>query len=156
MDGDREAAERFLHHEARLADEGRYAEWEQLWCDEALYWLPAGDESPDTGRRLSYIYDNRKRLASRVRQLMTGKHYTQVPPSRTRRLISNTIVDREGDVLVVTANFLLVESRGGVMQLWAGQTLHRLQETPDGFRIAMKKITLVNNDGDLPTLSFLI
>ena len=31
----------FLHREARLADEARYAEWLALWTDDAVYWVPA-------------------------------------------------------------------------------------------------------------------
>ena len=35
------AVEAFLYTEARLADEARYAEWEALWEDDAIYWVPA-------------------------------------------------------------------------------------------------------------------
>ena len=30
----------FIYHEARLADEARYSEWEALWDDSARYWVP--------------------------------------------------------------------------------------------------------------------
>ena len=39
----------FIYTEARLADESRYAEWEALWDDDAVYWVPAsptGDTDP--------------------------------------------------------------------------------------------------------------
>ena len=29
----------FIYTEARLADESRYAEWEALWDDDAVYWV---------------------------------------------------------------------------------------------------------------------
>ena len=35
------AVEAFLYKESRLADESRYDEWEALWEDDAVYWVPA-------------------------------------------------------------------------------------------------------------------
>lgn len=154
---DRQAVADFLYLEARLADEGRYDEWESLWTDDALYWIPAGGDDPDPDRQLSFAYDNRARIASRVRQLRSGTHHTQVPPSRLRRLIANVeVLDDTGGDVVVGSNFLLTEYRRGTVTLWSGRTVHTLRSTVDGFRLAVKKVLLVNNTGDIPTLSFLI
>jgi 3-phenylpropionate/cinnamic acid dioxygenase small subunit len=154
---DRQAVADFLYLEARLADEGRYEEWEALWTDDGLYWIPAGGDDPDPQRQLSFAYDNRARIASRVRQLLAGTHHTQVPPSRTRRLIGNIeLLDRSGDQLTVGSNFLLTEYRRGTLTLWSGRTLHGLRPESGAFRMAYKKVLLVNNTGDIPTMSFLI
>ena len=37
----------FIYREARLADESRYADWEALWADEAVYWVPRADGHDD-------------------------------------------------------------------------------------------------------------
>jgi hypothetical protein len=72
----------FIYHEARLADEARYSEWEALWDDRATYWVPmAPDADPET--QVSYINDNRTRIRSRVAQLNTGVRHSQTPPSST-------------------------------------------------------------------------
>ena len=39
--------EQFLYREARFADESDYDSWEALWTDDALYWVPAGNDSGD-------------------------------------------------------------------------------------------------------------
>ena len=53
----------FVFREARYADESRYDEWESLWHDrDALYWVPM-HEGADPAREVSYIYDNRPRIA---------------------------------------------------------------------------------------------
>ena len=159
MSADRQAVADFLALEARLADEGRYDEWEALWDDDGVYWIPAGGDNPDPDRQLSFAYDNRARIASRVRQLSSGTHHTQVPPSRLRRLISNIeiLAEAADGVLSVGSNFLLTEYRRGALTLWAGRVLHQLRPHPaGGFRMAQKKVLLVNNTGDIPTLSFLI
>jgi 3-phenylpropionate/cinnamic acid dioxygenase small subunit len=88
----------FVYREARLADESRYAEWEALWdTDDALYWVPLHPDA-DPDREVSIIYDNRRRLASRIRQLQTGVRHAQTPPSSMRRMITNLeVVERDTD-----------------------------------------------------------
>src|SRR5512145_2639468 len=89
-DTDYRAVVEFLYREARLADEARYAEWLALWTDDGVYWVPAStDPDADPERHLSHIYDNRARIDTRVKLLLTGHRYSQEPASRMRRLISN-------------------------------------------------------------------
>jgi len=71
-----EAVRQFLFREAKLQDEHRYDEWEALWAGEdTLYWVPMR-EGADPMREVSYIYDNRSRLSSRIRQLNTGLRHS--------------------------------------------------------------------------------
>jgi benzoate/toluate 1,2-dioxygenase subunit beta len=148
--------EQFLYTEARYADEHDYDAWEALWTDDALYWVPAGDDG-DPRSRVSVIYDNRSRIATRLKQLRTGKRYSQSPPSNLRRLISNVeVLGREGDDVLVGANFLLAESRARGTELWAGRVTYRLRPVDGQIRLAAKKVLLVNRDQPLPTLAFLI
>ncbi len=81
--------EQFVYREARLADELRYDEWEALWTDDAIYWVPANGDDIDPTAQMSIIFDNRSRISTRIKQLQTGKRHSQNPPSRLRRLISN-------------------------------------------------------------------
>ena len=81
--------EAFVHREARLADESRYGEWEALVTDDVHYWVPAGPADGDPADQVSYVNDNRARLATRIRQLQSGKRHAQSPPSPMRRIVSN-------------------------------------------------------------------
>jgi len=149
--------EQFLFQEARLADELRYDEWEALWTDDAVYWVPANADDVDPTRQMSIIFDNRSRIATRIKQLHTGKRHSQNPPSRLRRLVSNVeLVGEEDDDVLVGANFLVYESRERGVTLWAGRSEYRLRRAEDGWRMARKKVMLVDNDRPLNTLSFLI
>lgn len=151
-------AERFLFLEARLADEHRYDEWEALWTDDAVYWVPAQADDIDPTRQMSIIFDNRARIATRVRQLNTGKRHAQAPTSRLRRLVTNVelLHDAAGDGLLVGSNFLVVESRERGTEVWAGRTEHRLRREDGVVRLAAKKVMLVDNDRALHTLAFII
>jgi 3-phenylpropionate/cinnamic acid dioxygenase small subunit len=150
--------EQFIYAEARLADEGRYDDWEALWTDDAVYWVPANGDDTDPDTQMSIIYDNRSRIATRIKQLHTGKRHAQTPPSRLRRIVSNVeLIDHDdGDDVLAGANFLIYESRQRGVTLWAGRYEYRLRPTGDGWRMVGKKVVLVDNDRALYTLAFLV
>ena len=39
----------FIYREARLQDEHAYDEWEALWTDDAIYWVPANGADIESG-----------------------------------------------------------------------------------------------------------
>ena len=86
----RAEVEEFLFLEARLADESDYDGWESLWTEDAIYWVPAGQADADPRERVSVIFDNRSRIATRLNQLRTGRRYAQSPPSGLRRVVSTS------------------------------------------------------------------
>ena len=160
-DVDYHAVVEFLHREARLADEARYAEWHALWTDDGVYWVPATtDPAADPEKHLSHIYDNRTRLDTRIKLLQTGHRYSQEPPSLMRRLISNVEVERaENGEFVAASNFILAELSVRAkheMHWWVGRTTHRLRLVDGALKMSQKKVVLVNAAEPLPNLSFLI
>ena len=160
-DADLRAVTEFIYLEARLADEARYAEWLELWTEDAVYWVPATtDPVADPSRHLSHIYDNRTRLETRVKLLQTGHRYSQEPPSSMRRLISNVEVTAgEGGEWIAGSNFLLAElaaQAGRELHWWAGRTTYRLRRVNGTLKMSGKKVVLVNAAEPLPNLAFLI
>ena len=155
------AVEAFLYKEARYADETRYTDWEALWTDEALYWVPATTNPEiDPSTQISHIYDNRQRIATRIKLLQSGHRYSQEPSSSMRRIISNIEIDKnEGGAFIVGSNFLLVElsiQAKHETHLWAGRTTHALQKVEDELKMSQKKVVLVNAAEPLPNMTFLI
>jgi 3-phenylpropionate/cinnamic acid dioxygenase small subunit len=149
--------EQFVYCEARLQDEHRYAEWEALWTDDGVYWVPANGDDIDPEQQMSILYDNRSRIGLRVRQLLSGRHYSQEPRSRIRHLVTNIeIARRDGPEIDAGCNVLVFESNLRGETLWAARTEYLLRVTGEGLRMARKTVKLVNNDKPLYTLSFLI
>jgi 3-phenylpropionate/cinnamic acid dioxygenase small subunit len=148
----------FIYREARLQDEHQYEAWEALWTDDGVYWVPANGDDIDPEKEMSIIYDNRSRIALRVKQLLTGKHFTQTPQSRLRHLVSNIeLMDQDvGGDIAVASNSLVFESSLRDDTIWAARNEYRLRYVDGELRMAYKKVTLVNNDKALYTLSFLI
>jgi|TARA_B100001167_G_C16725113_1_gene283125 3-phenylpropionate/cinnamic acid dioxygenase small subunit len=150
----------FLHREARLADEFRLDEWEALLTDDFHYWVPAGRIQGEPSEQLAYLNDNRTRVATRVRQLKTGKRLSQLPISPMRRVISNIEIDAEGDgEFSVIANFVIYEiavQSSGELRVWPGQAQYKLRRVDGTLRMSAKWIELVTAGIGQRNLTFLI
>lgn len=147
----------FLYREARLQDTHAYDEWEALWTSDGVYWVPANGDDIDPETQMSIIYDNRSRIALRIKQFHTGKRHTQAPRSRLGRVLSNVeIIESSGDEIRVAANAMVFESNLRADTVWCTRNEYLLRREDGSLRMARKKVVLVNNDKALYTLSFLI
>ena len=150
----------FLHYEARLADEFWLDVWVALLSDDFHYWGPAGRIQGEPSEQLAYLNDNRTRVATRVRQLKTGKRLSQLPISPMRRVISNIEIDAEGDGEVsVIANFVIYEiavQSSGELRVWPGQAQYKLRRVDGTLRMCAKWIELVTAGIGQRNLTFLI
>jgi len=150
----------FLYLEARLADESRYKEWEELLDNDMIYWVPRGEGDFDPQRDVSIINDNRARLATRLRQLRTGTRHSQTPVSQMRRLLANIQPRRISETEYhVGSNFALFEMQMQSTErvvIWAGRVEHKLRRSESGLRMFFKKVVLVNGGEPIPSLAFLI
>ena len=136
--------EALLLREARLLDEQRYAEWLELFTDDAVYWIPtrAAQESPHEA--LSIIYEPKSLLAMRVERLSRREMHVQSPPSRTVHHVSAVEVD--GDE--ARSALIVAEWRAGESRFFAGRVLHRFRRGPKGLQITLKRVDLI--DGEAP------
>jgi benzoate/toluate 1,2-dioxygenase beta subunit len=150
--------ENFIYREARLMDENAYQEWLSLWAAENVrYWIPSNADEMDPDEHVSIIYDDRRRLEARVKRLASGYAFAQDPKSRMRRVISNIEIEEDAEGIITTwCNFALGEFRRGKQDVFIGRTMHRLRPEGDGFRIVFKKVLLINNDGNIDNLTFLV
>ncbi len=152
-----ESCRGMLHLEARLLDEGRFEDWLALFADECLFWVP-GSQGSDPKREIAVCFDDRRQLEGRIYRLRTGYAWSQVPPSRTSRIVSNVEVFRgESEaVCMVRSTFLITEFRGGETRTFAGWNAHRLARSGTGRKILVKQINLIDCDQNLRNPSFLL
>jgi len=161
-EGTRREIEAFLYLEARLADESRYAEWEALVTDDMHYWVPKGAADYDPATRLSYINDNRTRLATRIRQLETGLRHAQRPPSPMRRIISNIeviVADEAAGTFVLGSNFVIYEVAAQAtseLRIWPSRVTHHLRCVEGKLRMSEKIVELVTGSLPQPNMTFLL
>ncbi len=152
--------EDFLYREARFADEFLLDDWESLLDDDFHYWVPAGRISGDPSQQLAYLNDNRTRVATRIRQLQTGKRLSQLPNSPMRRVLSNIEIEKDHEEEIsVKANFVIYElaaQSSGELRVWPGQAQYRLRRVNDQLLMVAKWIELVTAQAGQRNLTFLI
>lgn len=144
--------EQFLFHEAQLLDTQRFEEWLALFTEDATYWVPLEQGQKDPHETSSLIYDDRTLLELRVKQFRHPRAHARAPLARTVHQVGNVVVDD----LVVTSTLIVIEFRNEKQRLWAGLVEHRLRRERDSFRIARKRVDLVNSEGELDGISILL
>lgn len=160
--------QQFLYYEAECMDHHRYADWLALWTDELQYWVPADPDDVSPRGRVALICDDRKRLDERIYRWETGYAHAQIPRPRLSRAVTNVRLagEQEGR-LVVRSTFTITSARRTglldpplAMATYAGDCEHHLEVTEvDGapqFQIARKTVRLVNADGPMYNLQFLL
>jgi benzoate/toluate 1,2-dioxygenase beta subunit len=138
----------FLTKEARLIDEARFNHWLEMFTPDSVYWVPVLPGGPDPDFELSHAFDDFRRLSDRVYWLRTGLAFSQLPASRTRRVISNIEVlpDAGRGLLLVRSNFVVTEFRAGATKIYSGWYGHVLARTPDGLAIRVKQTNLLDSE----------
>ena len=143
----------FLHHEARLLDEHRWAEWMDLFTPDGLYWMPLVRGQTDHLNHASLFCDDALLRSMRVRRLSQVRAYSQQPATRTSHVIGNISLESRtvdadgegaGEGCTVYSTFHLLEWRKDAQRAFGGSVLHTLQPDGDSFRIRMKRVDLLN------------
>jgi 3-phenylpropionate/cinnamic acid dioxygenase small subunit len=155
------AVEAFVSHEAALLDAGDLRAWLALFADDGCYWVPARRGDSDPARHVSIVYDDVRRLRSRVERLLSGKEYAQLPPSATCRAITNVraMGARESGEIDVAAVMVVYEKRPTTpMQAIPAHASWRLRPA-DGdpaFHIVSKRVDLLDVDHHYENLTFIL
>jgi 3-phenylpropionate/cinnamic acid dioxygenase small subunit len=141
--------EQFIYHEARLLDEKRWAEWNDLFTEEGEYWMPASPNQPDAKNHVSLIYETDLLRAVRIKRFKHPNAFSLKPEPRSSHLISNIILDSYDDatgIAVVTSRFIMLQYRREEQDVFGGSYTHCLKSTDQGLKIKSKKIELINCD----------
>lgn len=150
-----EEAASFLYMEARLLDERRFEAWRDLFTDDGYYWVPARPDQPNPHDEVSIFYDDKELMETRFQRLRHPRIHAQIPHTRTAHLVTNIVV--EGDVpgeadTLVSSKILVATYRQEEQDTYAGDCLHALRWEGDVWRIAWKKVMLINCDAMLKSL----
>ena len=128
-----------------------------MFDDQATYWIPSNGEGNDPNREISLVFDNKQRLTDRIGRLESGMAHAQNPPSKTKRLVSNVQVENATEnAATVLSGFILYELRRGKERIFAGRYEHRLHLVDGRWKIASKKVVLMNNDEVIDNLTFIV
>jgi benzoate/toluate 1,2-dioxygenase subunit beta len=147
--------EQFLYHEARLLDTGQLEAWLELFTDDASYWVPLEKNQKDPLETSSIIHDDRTLLELRVKQARHPRAHARLPLARTVHQVGNIQVLEQNTEVHVNSTLQLVEFRAEKQRVWGALVEHRLRRAGDSFRIAHKRVDLVNSEGELDGIAIL-
>ncbi|MDP1421274.1 aromatic-ring-hydroxylating dioxygenase subunit beta [Peribacillus simplex] len=115
--------EQWLYDEAQLLDDIEFDDWFDLMHSSLRYQMPVrvnkeGVERPDYSTEMFTFNDDIELLRLRVDRLKTDYAWAEIPPSRTRRFVSNVRVKDyvEGEKAVVKSYLLIYRSRSTDIQ----------------------------------------
>ena len=145
----------FLFHEARLLDAGRLEEWLALFTDDATYWVPLERDQRDPYETSSIIHDDRTLLELRVKQARHPRAHARQPLARTVHQVSNILVEDAKSEIKVSSTLQLIEYRNDKQRVYGALVEHRLRRVNGGFKIAHKRVDLVNSEGELDGIAIL-
>ena len=152
----KEDIEAFLYREAELLDERRYEEWLDLFTEDAHYFMPMRRNVPHDepereftreGMDVNWFDEGKDTLTRRVKQILTGIHWAEEPPSRICHMVSNVQVLAASPTEVsVKSRFLVYRNRVETeTDFLVGKREDLLRRVNGGFRIARRKIILDQN-----------
>jgi 3-phenylpropionate/cinnamic acid dioxygenase small subunit len=155
MDSDlRHRVEDFYYLEAELLDERKLREWFNLLAEDVRYWMPIRHNTLDRPESVSeelskpgdgyYFDDDIKALKIRVERAYSKIAWAEVPPSRTRHLITNVrIKSDDGNQIEAHSNFLVYRTRmESDKDLFVGARQDILRRAGASFKIARRTIIL--------------
>lgn len=144
--------ERFYFREAVLLDDRRLLEWVDLFTDDATYTVSLHDKllfrsrpsGPEADHTEVLHSDDKAFLGIRARRLLeTALAHAEKPPSVTRRMIGNVLIDDEQSHLVVRSNFSVYQARFHMYDTtFFGTRTDLLQSSADGYRISRRQVLL--------------
>lgn len=151
----------FLYREAELLDERRYQDWLALLADDIRYWVPMrrnikyGDAEREFTRStadINWFDEGKETLARRVRQIETGIHWAEEPPSRISHLVSNVLVveaapsPEDAREVLVKCRFLIYRNRVETeTDILVGRREDLLRRDGEDWKIARRKVILDQN-----------
>jgi 3-phenylpropionate/cinnamic acid dioxygenase small subunit len=154
----KEDVEAFLYREAELLDERRYEEWLDLFTDDCHYFMPMRRNVPHDapereftreGRDVNWFDEGKDTLTRRVRQILTGIHWAEEPPSRICHMVSNVQVleatppGPRPEEVEVKCRFLIYRNRVETeTDLLVGKREDQLRRINGDWKIARRKIVL--------------
>ena len=157
----KQEVEEFLYGEAELLDERRYEEWLDLFTDDAHYWMPMRRNVPcgETEREftrqgvdVNWFDEGKDTLTRRVRQILTGIHWAEEPPSRICHIVSNVQVLHASPAgsspaeVGVKSRFIVYRNRVQTeTDFLVGKREDVLRRLEGGWKIARRKILLDQN-----------
>lgn len=145
------SAQDLVLREGWFLDQRDWDKWLDLYLPEAEYWLPCWKEdgtlTDDPRRQISLIYySSRAGLEDRVYRIRTDRSLASTPLPRTSHIVNCVLSEAIDDEHVrISSNWVVNSYRLDQQNHFFGSQTHVLKSTPDGLKIASRKVIVMND-----------
>lgn len=147
----REEVRAFLAYEAECLDDHRIHDWYDVLTDDIQYEVPrrvvreVGDVVSPFSEKSFHLQEDADSLAARIDRHDKDYAWSENPPSRTRRTVSNVrIKDVDGDEIEQWNTFLLLRLRNEEHEptFLSGERRDLLRRVDGGLKLADRRVLL--------------
>jgi ethylbenzene dioxygenase subunit beta len=153
------AVEAIIQREARYLDLQRWDDWLRLYTDDCEYWVPASPGQTDAKTQVSLFYEDRTLMETRLKRLVHPSALSLAKPIRTSHLVGGITIEEDGangEEIVTTSSFHMLEQHGDRRRLFGGIYTHRLRQIGGGVLIRAKRVDLINCDQPFEVIEIFI
>ena len=104
---------------------------------------------------LLVIHDDRTLLELPVKQARNPRAHARLPLARTVHQVGNVMVEEAGGELRVHSTLQLIAFRNEKQRVYGALVEHRLRKVNGSYKIAHKRLDLVNSEGELDGIAVL-
>ena len=157
----REEVEDLLYRQAALLDARRWQEWVDLFTDDGIYWMPVQPSQSDWLSEPSIFAEDKLMMEIRMGRLNHPNAWSQAALWGTNHLVSNLVIEAVGapeaggaapgggsgglQSITVYSRFQMMEMRRDEVRHFGGTYRHQLVRTPDGLRIRLQRVDMMNS-----------
>jgi 3-phenylpropionate/cinnamic acid dioxygenase small subunit len=145
--------------EARLLDEARYDEWNALFSDDGLYWVPLTPDQPEGLQHTSHLYEDKLLRDLRIERLKSPRAFSQQPRSRSHHLLQMPTVELfepAANRFVTRCPFHYTEAQNDEVNFFVGTCWHHWCMRDGALKLRLKRVDLLNSDAALPAVQLFI
>jgi 3-phenylpropionate/cinnamic acid dioxygenase small subunit len=149
----------FVLLEARLLDETRYDEWNLLFTDDGIYWVPLVPDQTEGAQHTSHLYEDKLLRELRIERLRSPRAFSQQPRGRSHHLLqtpSVELLDPGANRFTTRCQFHYTEAQNDEVYFFVGTVFHHLCVRDGALRITLKRVNLLNCDAALPAVQLFI
>lgn len=145
--------------EARWIDEGRFEDWNALFADDGLYWIPLTPGQTDPVGEASLMLEDKLLRELRIARLRNPRAHSLQAPVRCHHLLQQPTVERfdvEANDYALRTPFHYTERQRDEVQFHVGTAVHRLAVRDGALQIVLKRVDLLDADSALPMIQLFI
>ena len=142
------AVAKFLFRQSEFLDNKRWQSFIDLFDTDGVYWAPAEPAQVKGDGEANIFWEDKDYMTVRMKRLQHPHAWSQMTSWGTSHVIGNVDVEERADgTIYARSRFHMMEYRRDDSRHFAGVYQHLLVRKPEGFKIKLQRVDIVNGEG---------